>query len=100
MAYQGMPAGCVLAGVGLGFTLAESQQQLKRAERLLAEQRRITEGELIQKTAEIDAQALQEKVISWLPKVAIGVALLVGGVIVYRKVRRKNPRRRARGRRR
>lgn len=96
MAYQGMPAGCAVAGVGLGITLARSEQLLKQAERTLAEQRRITEAELIQKTAEIDAQDLQQRVVSWLPKVAIGIGLLVAGVVVYRRVRRKNPRGRRR----
>jgi len=95
VAYQGMPAAFVRASLGLGVSLQQSEQERRREELRLAEQRRITEAEIAQKEASGQVSAFQEKVVSWLPKVGIAVGLVVAGVLLYKRTRRKNPRRRS-----
>lgn len=76
-------------GDRLGATVQSSENKLKKTADALAAQRQVYEAEQVQKTAQEATQEFQGTVFKWLPRVAIGVGLLVGGYFVWQKMRRK-----------
>lgn len=70
---------------GLGATLKQAQKQLRIESERLAQQRRITEAEMVAKDAAADTAELQGKVLTWAPRIIGGVALLVAAYLFLRK---------------
>lgn len=74
---------------GMGVSVAQAEQKARKAAEDLAAQRRIYEAEQAQKEAAASTAELQSTVLRWLPRVGVGLALLVGGYLVVRRLRKK-----------
>lgn len=73
---------------GLGVSLAVANQQVKKANDDLAAQRRLYESDQAQASAMASSGELQDTVLRWLPRVGLGIAVLVGGYLMWKRSRR------------
>jgi hypothetical protein len=74
---------------GLGVSVNKAAIKRRKAEERLAEQRRITEAETLQKRALLRSQAIEDRLLGWLPKVAIVAGAVGLGLIIYRQSKRR-----------
>ncbi len=74
-----------MAHPGLGLTLQESINQRRNLEQRAADERRIFEAEEAQKKAAADTEQLQGKVLIWAPRVAVGLAIVIGAYFFWKK---------------
>ena len=75
-----------VTGLGAKYTALElSQMAMKKSAEDLASQRRIYEAEMAQKDAIASSAELQSKVMTWLPRIAIGLGVIIGAYVFWQR---------------